>query len=164
MKSYLHLWGNICCNEPILAFFHSHPPWWHTRYLHHRDLLHVLNLVHLKMARIQNMSCHYIQREIYNLGDSHEDGIQVHSIYLGHEPYIQHVHLWFAENDGWVFSLGWCFADPMGMGLDWPRYLSIKDNGGDRTERSQLFSVRLFSYTAVAVVTDRIAKNPAGLE
>ena len=39
-----------------------------------------------------------------------------------------------------------------------------KDNGGDRTERSQLFSVRLFSYTAVAVVTDRIAKNPAGLE
>ena len=39
-----------------------------------------------------------------------------------------------------------------------------KDNGGDRTERSQLFSVRLFSYTAFAVVTDRIAKNPAGLE
>ena len=40
----------------------------------------------------------------------------------------------------------------------------LKDNGGDRTERSQLFFVKQFSYTAVAVVTDRIAKNPAGLE
>ena len=39
-----------------------------------------------------------------------------------------------------------------------------KDKGGDRTEKSQLFFVKLFSYTAVAVVTDRIAKNPAGLE
>ena len=44
------------------------------------------------------------------------------------------------------------------------RTFDKKDNGGDWTERSQLFFVKQFSYTAVAVVTDRIAKNPAGLE
>ena len=31
---------------------------------------------------------------------------------------------------------------------------TTKDKGGDRTEKSQLFFVKLFSYTAVAVVTD----------